>query len=166
MSLFEPIFAGLETGGVRYVVVGGLAVVLHGYARLTADIDLVVDQAPDEAPKAIRVLSSLGFVPRAPVNADDYADPDVRRAWFDEKGMRVLSLWDPHHPMREIDLFVENPIDFDLLYERSQLVALTTTTVRIASIEDLIQLKRIANRPEDQRDIEALQAIRRSKGNG
>jgi hypothetical protein len=68
--------------------------------------------------------------------------------------------------MREVDLFVENPIDFDLLYERSQIVPLATTNVRIASIEDLIQLKRLANRPEDQRDIEALQAIRRSKRDG
>jgi hypothetical protein len=55
MSLFEPIFAALETARVRYVVVGGMATVLHGYARLTADIDLIVDQAPDEARKAIRV---------------------------------------------------------------------------------------------------------------
>ena len=68
--------------------------------------------------------------------------------------------------MREVDLFVENPIDFDLLYERSQIVALITTNVRIVSIEDLIQLKRLASRPEDQRDIEALQAIRRSKRDG
>lgn len=97
------------------------------------------------------------------MNPEDYADPDVRRTWFDEKGMRVLSFWDPNHPVREVDLFVENPIDFDLLYETSQLVQLVTTNVRIASIEDRIQLKRLANRPEDQRDIEALQAIRRSK---
>ena len=166
MSLFEPIFAALENGAVRYVVVGGMATVLHGYARLTADVDLVVDQEAAEALKAIRVLTALGFVPRAPVNAEDYANADVRRAWFDDKGMRVLSFWDPHHPMREVDLFVENPIDFGLLYERSQLVPLTTTNVRIASIEDLIQLKRLANRPEDQRDIEALQAIRRSKRDG
>ena len=67
---------------------------------------------------------------------------------------------------RRFDLFVENPIDFDLLYERSQVVTLATTSVRIASIEDLIQLKRLANRPEDQRDIEALQAIRRRKSDG
>ena len=166
MSLFEPIFAALENGAVRYVVVGGMATVLQGYARLTADVDLVVDQEAAEALKAIRVLTALGFVPRAPVNAEDYANADVRRAWFDDKGMRVLSFWDPHHPMREVDLFVENPIDFGLLYERSQLVPLTTTNVRIASIEDLIQLKRLANRPEDQRDIEALQAIRRSKRDG
>jgi hypothetical protein len=166
MSLFEPIFAALENGAIRYVVVGGMATVLHGYARLTADVDIIVDQQPEEALKAIRALTALGFVPRAPVNAEDYANANVRQMWFDDKGMRVLSFWDPHHPMREVDLFVENPIDFELLYERSQIVALTTTNVRIASIEDLIQLKRLANRPEDQRDIEALQAIRRSKRDG
>lgn len=166
MSLFEPIFAALENGAVRYVVVGGMATVLHGYARLTADVDIIIDQTPDEARKALLVLGSLGFVPRAPVNAEDYADANIRRMWFDEKGMRVLSLWDPNHPMREVDVFVENPVDFDLLHERSQIVALGTTNVRIASIEDLIQLKRLANRPEDQRDIEALQAIRRSKRDG
>jgi len=166
MSLFEPIFAALENGAVRYVVVGGMATVLHGYARLTADVDIIIDQTPEEARKAIRVLGSLGFIPRAPVNVEDYVDGNIRRMWFDDKGMRVLSLWDPQHPMREVDLFVENPIDFGLLHERSQLVALASTNVRIASIEDLIQLKRLANRPEDQRDIEALQAIRRSKRDG
>ena len=77
--------------------------------------------------KAIRALTALGFMPRAPVHAEDYADANVRQMWFDD---------------------------------------LATTNVRIASIEDLIQLTRLANRPEDQRDIEALQAIRRSKRDG
>jgi hypothetical protein len=66
MSLFEPIFAALENGAVRYVVVGGMATVLHRYARLTADVDIIVDQDPDEARKAIRELAALGFIPRAP----------------------------------------------------------------------------------------------------
>jgi hypothetical protein len=74
MSLFEPIFAALENGAIRYVVVGGMATVLHGYARLTADVDIIVDQQPDEALKAIRALTALGFVPRAPVSAEDYAN--------------------------------------------------------------------------------------------
>lgn len=37
---FRSVFAALERGGVRYVTVGGLATVLHGVDRLTADIDL------------------------------------------------------------------------------------------------------------------------------
>jgi hypothetical protein len=39
---FEQIFEALGQAGVRYVVVGGVAVVLHGHPRLTADRDLVV----------------------------------------------------------------------------------------------------------------------------
>ena len=57
MSLFEPLFDALNAAEVRYVVVGGLAAVLHGHARLTADIDLVVDLTPDEAKKAIQTLT-------------------------------------------------------------------------------------------------------------
>ena len=46
MSTIASVFAALDEAGARYVVVGGLAVVLHGYARLTSDIDLVVDLRP------------------------------------------------------------------------------------------------------------------------
>ena len=51
MALFEPVFRALNDTGARYVVVGGLATVLHGYARFTADADLVVDLAPRVKPK-------------------------------------------------------------------------------------------------------------------
>lgn len=47
MSLYVPVFEALNDMQVRYVVVGGLATVLHGYARLTADIDLMVDLEPE-----------------------------------------------------------------------------------------------------------------------
>ena len=65
MALFEPVFRALNDTGARYVVVGGLATVLHGYARFTADADLVVDLAPTPAKHIIDALTALGFVPRA-----------------------------------------------------------------------------------------------------
>ena len=43
MSFFEDFFSALNVEGVRYIVVGGMAVVLHGHPRMTADIDLIVD---------------------------------------------------------------------------------------------------------------------------
>ena len=39
MPLYEPLVRALNASGTRYVVVGGVATVLHGYARLTADIE-------------------------------------------------------------------------------------------------------------------------------
>ena len=59
----------------------------------------------------------------------------------------------------KIDLFVENPIDFGQLWERSIVVEVGGTSARIASIPDLITLKRMEGRLEDQLDIEALETI-------
>ncbi len=163
-QLLEPIFAALNANGVRYVVVGGLATVLHGYARLTADVDLIVDLSPAEARKAIETLTVLGFRARAPVDAAQFADPTIRATWIRDKGMRVFSMHDPAHPMREVDLFVEHPIPFEALWARSEVMRLTTTEVRVAAVSDLIELKRIADRPQDREDIAALEAIVRRKG--
>lgn len=43
MSLYRPLFRVLNASGTRYVVVGGVATVLHGYPRLTADVDHLSD---------------------------------------------------------------------------------------------------------------------------
>lgn len=157
--MFEPIFAALDRAGVRYVTVGGVAVVLHGHARLTADLDLVVDLAPRAAANAIEALTSIGFHPRLPVEADGFADPAVRERWIAQQGMTVFSMWDPDDPLRSVDLFVEQPIDFEELWRRSVVVDIDGTPVRVASIEDLIRLKRIAGRAVDLEDIAALESI-------
>lgn len=166
VALFEPIFEALARAGVRYVVVGGVAVVLHGHPRLTADLDLAVDLSPAEARKAIDALVGLGLRPRAPVDAVGFADPAVRARWVSERGMRVFSLWDPEDPMRAVDLFAENPVDFEELWARAETMEIGGVSVRVACIEDLIRLKRLAGRPEDELDIEALEAIRERRERG
>jgi hypothetical protein len=163
VSFFEPLFDALNRAGVRYVVVGGFATVLHGHARLTADIDIVVDLVPDEAKKVVEALTSLGFRPRAPVDPLAFADPVIRQQWVKDKGMRVFSLWDPANPMLEVDLFAEHPIEFEGLWNRAEIVTLTSTAVRIAAIPDLVHLKRLAGRPQDLTDIEALELILRRR---
>jgi hypothetical protein len=163
VSSFSAIFGALDDAGARYVVVGGLAVVLHGYARLTADVDLIVDLSPGEAIKAVAALSRIGMVPRAPVQVRDFADPEKRREWTEDKGMRVFSMHDPRKPLVEVDLFVDPPIPIDELLARAEWVDLGTRRVRVAGIEDLIAMKRIAGRPKDAEDIAALEAIARRR---
>lgn len=164
MSVFEPIFQILNAAEVRYVVVGGLATVLHGYARLTADVDLAVDLAPEEATKMIQALVAKGFRPQVPVLPEEFANPAVREVWLREKHMKAFSLVDPTNPMRVVDLLLKPEVPFEELLARSQEVRLNRTKIRIASIDDLIALKRHAGRPQDLADIEQLETIRRQKG--
>ena len=167
MSLFAPLFSALNAADVRYVVVGGVAVVLHGFARMTGDVDLIVDLTPVEARKAIDALVRIGLRPRAPVDATLFADPAARATWLRDKNLRVFSLWDPMQPMREVDLFVESPIEFSELWARSEVIDIGETHVRVASIDDLVALKRLAGRPQDLLDIAELGAIAaRRRGDG
>ncbi len=166
MDVFGPLFSALNARGVRYVVVGGLATVLHGHARLTADVDLMLDLSPDQARKAMETLRALGLRPRAPVDLLDFAVEERRRRWIEDKGMQVFSLFDPALPLREVDLFVEHPIDFESLWGESVAMDVGGTAVRVASIPHLIGLKRLAGRPQDLLDIEALEEIQRRTADG
>jgi hypothetical protein len=155
------IFEALGAAEVRYLIVGGVAVVLHGYPRFTADLDLLVELDRPNALAAVRALGGLGYRPRAPVAADAFADPESRRTWIEEKGLTIFSMWSPALPATEVDLFVEEPLPFTDAYRRAVRVDLGGSTISVASIEDLIRLKRVANRPRDVEDIEALEAIMR-----
>lgn len=94
MSLFEPIFAGLNRHEVRYVVVGGVAVVLHGHPRLTGDLDLAIDLSPPAATTVVEAFTELGLQPRLPVDPHEFADPPFEELWqraelMDVGGVRV-----------------------------------------------------------------------------
>jgi len=156
---FDLVFQALAERKVRYLVVGGVAVVLHGHPRLTSDIDIVLAMDHSNILAAMGALGSLGYRPRAPVPAEAFADPAIRGGWIADKGLTVFSMWSPEHPATEIDLFVEEPFPFDNAYARALHANLSTTEVTVASIEDLIALKTRAARAKDLEDVRALRAI-------
>ena len=164
MPLYAPLFRALNAAGIRYVVVGGLATVLHGHARLTADVDFILDLEEEPAKKAIRALTAYGLRPRVPVDPEDFANQEIRRGWIRDKGMQVFSFFKADNPLLSVDVFVDHPIEFEGLYERSKTCDIGSCSVRIASIRDLIHLKRLADRPRDREDIAQLQEILRIKG--
>jgi len=155
----EAVLTALNAAGVRYLVVGGVAVVLHGHLRTTADLDLVVQLTHANALRAVRALSTLGYRPRAPVQAEQFADATTRERWLREKALTVLGLWSEGFPGLEVDLFVAEPFDFDEAYSRAVRVALDTTEASVVSLPDLLALKKAAGRPLDLADVEALEAL-------
>ena len=161
----EAVFGALNGSGARYLVVGGLAVVAHGYVRLTADIDIVLDPAPEALRGAIAALSALGYRPRAPVEFAEFADAEKRRLWAREKGLTVFSVFSPGHRATEIDLFVETPFDFDRAYARAvRFQVADRVEATFVGLEDLIEMKRRAARPQDLEDVESLRSLRDAPG--
>jgi len=165
-SDFELVFAALTKRKVRYLVVGGVAVVLHGVPRFTADIDIVLALEAANVAAALEALAELAYQPHAPVPLQAFSDPSLRRGWIQEKGLVVFSLWSPDHPATEIDLFIEEPFPFDEVFARATRVDLGESHIAVASIADLIELKRRADRPRDREDIERLKALAEAKQRG
>ncbi len=159
VTSIETVLQALNTAGVRYLVVGGVAVVLHGHLRTTADLDLVVQLDPTNLLRALRSLSEIGFRPRAPVALEDLADPAIRKSWIQEKNLMVFSLWHPDLAAFDVDLFVQEPFDFDEVWERRIDVTLDRTIAPVIGLEDLINLKQEAGRPRDLEDVCALKTL-------
>jgi hypothetical protein len=159
MTQFEEIFAALQSADARYVVVGGVAVNLHGYQRFTTYLDLVVELVPNNVLRALRALQTLGYKPNIPVKAIEFADPEIRACWIRDKGMMVFQMYSDRSRVT-VDIFVAHPLPFDTLWAEAVTVALPAATARIASVEHLTRMKRATARPQDLLDIEKLAQIR------
>lgn len=155
----RQIFAALNHAEVDYVVVGGLAVVLHGYLRATADLDLAIGLSPSNARRGMQALDAVGLQPRLPVPMEDFADAGKRAEWVAHRNMLVFPLWDPNNPLRSVDVFIDEPIAFDVLLAQAVVKHLDAEPIRIASIEHLIEMKQRASRPRDLDDIDKLRQI-------
>jgi hypothetical protein len=144
-EIYCDVFDRLERDEIRYAVISGVAVVLHGHVRPIADLDMVIDPTPEEAARAMRALARNGFVPSIPLPL---------------KMLSVLRMFD--HAEREIDVFVRYQIPFDQLWASSKHVRIGDSVARVVSLEHLLQAKRINGRPHDLSDIEGLLALESS----
>ena len=154
----------LTAADVRYLLVGGLAVVAHGYVRFTADVDVVLDLQDNNVRRASAALAGLGYRPRAPVALEDFIDPANRAAWVRDKGLTVFSLYSAEHPATEVDLFVEAPFNFDEAYARAVRMELAPEVVAtFVGLDDLLALKRRTGRSQDALDIQQLMALKQDR---
>ena len=148
----QEIFAALHRHGVDYVTIGGFAANAHGSRRLTLDVDVV--PAPDEAnyERLAAALDELG----APDSAVDsgFRDLDPRDS-FDLARAKVLRLATTAGDLDLLNGAVGAP-PYEDLRKRAIEVEVRGTLVRIASLDDLIAMKRASGRPQDLRDIAEL----------
>lgn len=153
----------LTDAGVDYVLVGGLAVQLHGYLRSTFDIDLVLAMNDDNLARFIDVAWRHGLTPGIPVPIESLRNADQIAQWHREKGMLAFSLREPQAGGGVVDVIVRPEVSFENLMANAVAGDLFGRHVPVASIDDLLVMKRAANRPKDRLDIEALEKIKRGE---
>ena len=85
MGMFDLIKM-LEDAGVDYVLVGGLAVALHGYQRVTMDVDVVLAMDGENLQRFVTCAKSAGLQPVIPVDIESLARPELLDQWHREKG--------------------------------------------------------------------------------
>ena len=157
----ERVIEALNRAEVRYLVAGGLAVVAHGHLRLTVDVDIILDLKDPALRTGLRALGALGYRPRAPVPLEQFADATARAMWLRDKNVRVFSLYSDEHPTTDVDLFVDEPLDFDAAYRgavRREVAPGVEAT--FVGLDELLSLKRAAGRPKDLEDIRELECLR------
>lgn len=157
---FERIIRALNGAGVPFIVVGGVAVVAHGYGRTTRDLDIVIRLQPDLIRAAFGALELLGYRPAVPVTAEAFADAEQRSRWIADKGMTVLNFFSDRHRGATVDVFTAEPFDFSSEYEGAMVQNIAPgVPVRIVRLSTLIRLKKQVGRLQDLADIEELRKI-------
>jgi len=160
VAQFEKIFRALEQAKVRYVVVGGMAVIAHGVVRFTNDIDLVLAFDEENLLRGIRALASIGFKAKIPVDAEDFAKAEIRRQWVKDKNMLVfqMSLFSDND--LPVGIFIDPPFDVERELAGARRYELAPDLwVPVVQAETLIEMKQRAGRPRDLDDVVRLKRL-------
>jgi len=140
---------------VRFVVIGGVAMSLHGSAYVTLDIDLCY----------ARDMNNLEAVAASLANHQPRLRgvPDELPFLWDAKTLRSGLNFTLRTSLCDVDILGEVPgVDsFDGLWARSVEMDIDGLRIRVASLDDLIAMKRAANRPKDQAHLYELLALKK-----
>lgn len=147
-TLATRVCSRLTEFGVEYLVIGGIACVLHGYVRATTDVDILIERSTENADRLLEALRGLGW--------------GFAQEWHAEEVLaRPITVIgdDPH-----VDIFtVAWSVKYDQAIARLSIVTVEGVDIPLIGIDDLIATKQTA-RPLDAADVEALEQIRRICG--
>src|SRR5262245_16889300 len=140
----SQLLRALERERIEYALCGGLALAVHGLARATVDIDLLVQ--PSNWPDVEAVAKQLGFTLKAGPMSFSQGAIEIRR----------VSKIDPDQNVLMLDVLLVTDKISDVWDSRRQL-KWENGTVSVVSREGLIKLKRLSGRPQDIADIARLE---------
>jgi hypothetical protein len=157
MADFRPtaLLAALTGHGVDFVVVGGIAATLHGSDRATFDLDICPDLDAANLEVLGRALTEMDARLRG-IEEDVPFVPDGRTL----ARMQILTLDTSFGPL-DVLMRPDDSPPYRQLRGRAERVDLGTVAVLVASVDDLLAMKRAAGRDKDNLDVETLEAIKR-----
>lgn len=149
----NKVVQSLETQGLRYALVGGYAVAMHGAIRATLNLDFVIGLERSQFLKFEEAMEIINLVPRQPVKASEVFE--LREEYIQNRDILTWSFYNPANPREVVGVVLTqdlNTIDTAVKEVGDQKIV-------IAAIEDLITMKQIAGRPKDLEDIRALERL-------
>ncbi|MDR4497173.1 MAG: nucleotidyltransferase family protein [Candidatus Scalindua sp.] len=151
---YEEIIGKLNNAGVRYAIVGGVAVNLHGHIRMTADLDIIMELEDSNIARAVATLKESGFTCKIPVDPMGLADSQTRKDWIKNKNMKALNFY---RGIEEVDLVIDSPVTYE--NARKKIFTVKDTNYPVVSKEDLIKMKEVTGRERDRDDIKKLKIL-------
>jgi hypothetical protein len=139
---FKQLLSALRSSDVEYLVVGGYAVIYHGYVRTTGDLDIWVKLDIENAAKVELAVRSLGFNP-----------PGLKAEWFRRRGS-VLRVG--QEPLRFGIINDIDGVSFVECFERRVIADVGGLEVNFISLPDLKRNKRAVARNKDLADLDYL----------
>jgi len=144
----------LDSLRVPYALVGGYAVALHGAVRGTIDIDLVLRLRERDFVGAEKALRSLSLEPRLPVTAHEVFG--FREEYIKNRNLTAWTFVNPARPSELVDVILTH----DLSAMKVKRVRVQDTSIKLASIDDLIRMKTGTGRTQDVEDVKALRKLK------
>jgi len=164
MNPFIEVIDSLNRSRVRYVIVGGFAVVMHGSNRFTPDLNVVVDFDREGTESVINALLSIGMEVYPGIDPMEFLDEKKRENWVQGDDKRFLSLVSPEYPGFGVYLFAHHPLSFKDLYKCSEVFSTGEREMRVCSLAHLIEMKKEAGRLQDVLDLLSLEILQNIEG--
>jgi hypothetical protein len=157
MAEFDPraIFDALDRHGVRYVLIGGMAAILHGAAHVTTDVDVVPQDARENLERLSDTLKELHA--RIRVSGEPDGVP------FDHSGESLsrVRVWNLQTDLGDLDLTFEpsGTKGYEDLHRDAAVMHLRSGDVTVASLADVVRSKEAADRPRDRAVLPGLREL-------
>lgn len=153
-QIWHKIITGLNKTGLEYILVGAGALVVHGLPRSTLDIDIYVTANKETLNKLFRIANRLGLHSEQSAILKLSHSPKLYvNQWisFSYEGQDVL------------DVFLADEEEFNRLYQNSEQKQDKTLLVRVASLSDIGNMKKVTGRAVDKADLELIKEAKRYK---